>query len=142
MSSAVNSWWQLIKVDENENEPRELKFGTDINFSMYIKIPVKFLSYQLSSAVNSWLQVVTADENENQPRQLKLGTHVNFSVHMKIPVIFFQSSCHQLWIAVNSWVLLMKIKINLESQTFPQILTLVCKWKLCFNFYHIHWGKN
>ena len=70
---------------------------------MYIKIPVKFFSYQLSSAVNSWLQVVTADENENHPRELKFGTHINFSVHMKISIIFFHSSCHQLSVAVNTY---------------------------------------
>ena len=43
-----------MTADENENQARELKFGTRINFSVYIKIPVNFFSYKMSSAVNSW----------------------------------------------------------------------------------------
>ena len=42
-----NRCHQLSTADENENQPRELKFGTSVNFSVYINIPVKFLSYQL-----------------------------------------------------------------------------------------------
>ena len=80
---------KLIIVDENENQPRELKFRTGINFSVYIEILVKFFPYQLLTAINSWLQVVAADEYENQPRELKFGTHINFSVHMKITAKFF-----------------------------------------------------
>ena len=38
--------------DQNENQPRELKFVTRVNFSVYIKISV--------------------DENESQTRELKL----------------------------------------------------------------------
>ena len=85
----MNSWWQLITVDEIEYQPGEPKFGTGNNFSVYIKILVIFLS-----AVNSWLHVVKAEENENQLKKLKFGTHINFSVHMKIQVDFLYGSCH------------------------------------------------
>ena len=54
LSSAVKSCQQLITVDENENLPRNLKFGISINFSVYRQIPVELFSYQLSSAVNSY----------------------------------------------------------------------------------------
>ena len=57
LSKAVNSCWQLIK---NENQPRELKFGTPINFRVYMKILVKFFSYQPSSAVSSFQQLLSA----------------------------------------------------------------------------------
>ena len=63
LSTAVNSWWQLIKVDEIENQPRELKFGMHITLSVYTKIPLEFCSYQLASAVNSWGQLMTADNS-------------------------------------------------------------------------------
>ena len=96
MSSAVNSRWQLITADENENQPRGLKFSTSINLSVYIKIPVNFFSYQLSSTGIScqrlsagWKQLITVDENENQPRELKFGKSINLSVYIKILVIFF-----------------------------------------------------
>ena len=56
----LNSGGQLLTVGENENHPRELKFGISINFSVYIKIPAKFFSCQLSSAVNSRQQLMTA----------------------------------------------------------------------------------
>ena len=49
LSSAVNSLLQLIAIDEIENQPRQLKFGTFINFSMDMKIQSTFL-YQVSSA--------------------------------------------------------------------------------------------
>ena len=100
LSTAVNSWWQLITVDENWNQLRELKFGTSIKIRLYIKISVEFFSYQLSSAVNSGQQLITVDENENQPRKLKFGTSINFSVYMQIPVELFS---YQLSSAVNSY---------------------------------------
>ena len=83
---------QLSTADKKENQPRELKFSTSINFSAYIKISVQFFSYQRSSAVNSRQQLTTADENENQAKELKLGTSINFSVYIKIPVDFFLKS--------------------------------------------------
>ena len=61
-----------------KNQPRELKFGTHINFSVHMKISVKFVSYQLSSVVSSCQLLITVDENENQPRELKLSTPINF----------------------------------------------------------------
>ena len=54
--TAVITCQQLItavKADENENQPGGLKFGTSINFSMYIKITVYFFHincHQLSTA--------------------------------------------------------------------------------------------
>ena len=48
-----DSCHQLSTAVENENQPRELKFGSSMNISMNINILVKFLSYQLASAVNS-----------------------------------------------------------------------------------------
>ena len=103
LSTAVNSWWQLIKVDEIKNQPREPKFGMYITLSVYIKISVTFFSFQLSSAVNSWWKLLTVDEYENQSRKLKFGTYITLSMYMKIPVNFLVcyifaklSSCQQL----------------------------------------------
>ena len=56
-----------MTADENENQARELRFGTSINFIVYIKIPIGFFSYQLSSAVNSCQQLIKVDEIKNQP---------------------------------------------------------------------------
>ena len=110
LSAAVNSWYQLLINDENENQPRELKFGICINVSVHIKIHVNFFSYLLSSSFNSCRQLITVDENENQPRELKFGTPINFSVYEKIPVEFCShqlisavSTCQQLITADNSW---------------------------------------
>ena len=110
LSTAVNSWWQLLTADENENQARELKFGTSINFSVYIKIPVEFFSYQLSLAVNSWWQLITDDENEKHPKELIFGISLHFSLYMKIPVDFFSyqllsdvDSCKQLVTAESIW---------------------------------------
>ena len=44
LSAAVTSCKQLITVNENKNQPRELKFGVCINFSVHMKILVQFLS--------------------------------------------------------------------------------------------------
>ena len=77
-----------MTFNENENQARELKFGTSINFSVYIQISVKYFSYQLSSAVNSRQQLITFDESENQVREQKFGTSINFSLYIKIPVEF------------------------------------------------------
>ena len=41
-SSAVNSCQKMMTADENKNQPRELKFGTCINFSVYMNIPHKY----------------------------------------------------------------------------------------------------
>ena len=65
-----------MTVDENENHPRELKFCTSINLSVYIKIQVNLF---FISAVVSYQQLSTADDS----------THINFSVQMKIPVKMF-----------------------------------------------------
>ena len=55
---------QLLTADDNwlknENQASELKFGTSINFSVYIKIPDNFFLFHLSSAVNSRQQLMTA----------------------------------------------------------------------------------
>ena len=75
--TAVISCQKLLTADENENQPRELKFATSINFSVNIKIPVKFYSYQLSSAVNSCQKLLTTDENENESRERKFGTGIS-----------------------------------------------------------------
>ena len=40
--SAVISCQQLMTVDDNVNQPRELKFGTGNNFSVNIKLSVEF----------------------------------------------------------------------------------------------------
>ena len=76
-------------VDENENQPRELKFGAHITLRVCRKHPAFNFLYQLLSAINSCQQLITVDENENQPRELKFGTHIIFSVQMKNPIIFF-----------------------------------------------------
>ena len=90
--SAVISCQQLITVDENENLHRKLKFGTSIDFSIYMNLPLKFFfhisCHQLSTARNSWLKLISVDENWNQPRELKFVTHINFSVQMIISVDF------------------------------------------------------
>ena len=73
-----------------------------ITLSVYIKIPVKFFSYQLSSAVNSCQQLMTADkvdEIKNQPRELKFGKDITNRVYMKDPVKFCS---YQLSSAVKS----------------------------------------
>ena len=55
--TAVISCQQLLKDDENKNQPRELKFGKDITNPVYTKILVNFFfhisCYQLSLDVNS-----------------------------------------------------------------------------------------
>ena len=89
LSTAVNSWWQLIKVDEIRNLLREPKFSMYIILSVYIKISVIFFSFLLSSPVNSWWKLLTVDEYENQSRKLKFGTYITLSMYMKIPVNFF-----------------------------------------------------
>ena len=43
-----------VKADENENQRRDLKFGTHIKFIVYTKNPVIFFYYQLSTADNRW----------------------------------------------------------------------------------------
>ena len=50
----------LLTTDENENQAIELKFGTSINISVYIQIPVKFF---FISAVISCQQPSTADDS-------------------------------------------------------------------------------
>ena len=74
-SGVASDMWRhtllLISVDENENQPRELKCRTDINFSLYIKkysyiFPVS--CHQLLKAVKSWFHLITFDDNENEPR--------------------------------------------------------------------------
>ena len=40
LSTAFSSWRQLISVDENEGQHRDLKFGIHINFSVHLKTPV------------------------------------------------------------------------------------------------------
>ena len=42
-----------VKADENQNQLRELKFGIHINFSIYMKFQINFISYQLSIADDS-----------------------------------------------------------------------------------------
>ena len=61
-----------MTTDENENLPRELKFGKGISFRGKMKIPSK----KIVTAVNSCQKLLTANENENQPRNLKFGTHI------------------------------------------------------------------
>ena len=46
---------QLITVDENENQPREMKFGTQVTFSVYIKIPVEKVRISFHRVYESWL---------------------------------------------------------------------------------------
>ena len=77
-----------MTADENENQPRELKFGEDITNRVYMKIPVKFYSYQLLSAVNSWSQLITV-EYKKQSKKLKFGTYITLIMYMKISVNFF-----------------------------------------------------
>ena len=57
LSSAVNSCQQLKTIDENENQPRELKFGTDITWRLCIQHPAQHFLYQLSSAINRCQQL-------------------------------------------------------------------------------------
>ena len=80
-------------MDENKNQPRELIFGTHINFNVHIKIPVIFFPYQLSSVVNSCQQLETVNESENQPKELLFGTHITLWVCIKHPA---QHSLYQL----------------------------------------------
>ena len=55
--------------NENENQYRELKVGTPINFNVQMKIQL-FFSYQLSSAVNCC-------------QYLKFGTYITFGAELK-----------------------------------------------------------
>ena len=55
--------------NENENQYRELKVGTRINFNVQMKIQL-FFSYQLSSAVNSC-------------QYPKFGKHITFRAKLK-----------------------------------------------------------
>ena len=104
LSTAVNSWWQLITVDENENQLRELKFGTSINIRLYIKIPVELFSYQLSSAVNSYsVKPILAELSKNT--QL-IWVELSLAWSGFIYAIKFSStviSCWQLLTADESW---------------------------------------
>ena len=51
--SGVMSCQQLITAAENENQSSELKFCLNVNFSVHMKSPVNFFSFQLSLAVIS-----------------------------------------------------------------------------------------
>ena len=123
-----------MTADKNENQPRELKFGTSMNFNVYINIQVNFLSYKLSSDVNSWWQLITVNKNENQPRELKFGSCINFSVYINILVKFFS---YELSSAVNSCRQLIKMKIILECWNLAHPSTLVSTWKFQLIFFHI-----
>ena len=61
--SAVISCQELITVDENGNQPRELKLGTHITLTVCIKHPAQHFVYQLSLAINSCQQLSKTDEN-------------------------------------------------------------------------------
>ena len=51
LSSAVNICQQLKTVDENKNQPRELRFGTQITLGVCIKHQTQHFLYQLSLAI-------------------------------------------------------------------------------------------
>ena len=70
--SAVIRCQQLITVDEKENQPRELKFGTHIIFSVQMKNPIIFFFILV---VISCQGLKTVDENENKPGELKFGAN-------------------------------------------------------------------
>ena len=64
--TATISCQQLIvavSADENENQRRDLKFGTHFKFIVYTQYYFFIISCQ---------QLITDGENENQPRELKL----------------------------------------------------------------------
>ena len=124
LSTALKSWWRLIKVDENQNQPRELKFGISIHFSVYIKIPVDFFSYQLSLAVNSWWQLITVDENENQPKEQKSGKHITLEVKMNIN--FFNK-----WIEFSNYLAKLVMAELGKFHTY-----LIWGKNIDFNFFH------
>ena len=133
LSSAVKSCQQLLTADKNENQPRELKFGTGISFRRSMKIPSKKNLWQLSSAVNSCQKLLTTDENGDQPRELKFCTGISFRGRWRS----HQKNCdsfHQLATAVKSFWQLMKMKINLESWNFAQVSALGGWWKFHLNF--------
>ena len=91
------SWWQLIIVDENKNQPRELKRCKSINFRGYIKIPGFFFI----SAVISYQQLMAAD-NCWWKWKSRFGTNINLLCKWKFQLSFFHISCHQLSTAKNS----------------------------------------
>ena len=75
----------MLTADENKNQPRESKFGTHINFSVQMKIPVIFFIL----VVISCQQLKTVDENENQTRELKFGAHITLRGCIKHPAPHF-----------------------------------------------------
>ena len=91
----------MLTADENKKQPREPKFGTHINFSVHIKVPVKFFFH------SSCHQLRTVDENENQPREPKFDTSITLRVCIKHPTQHF---LHQLSPNINSCQKLMKKK--------------------------------
>ena len=106
LSTAVKSLWQLIKVDENEKQPRELKFGAGINFSVYIKIPINFSFYQLSKNCQ---QLITGGNMKKMKINLESWNLAQVSAlvgRWKFHSIFFVTaviSCQKLSTAVDSW---------------------------------------
>ena len=69
-----DSCQKLLTADENENQPRELNFGTGMNFRGLMKIPLK----KNVTAVNCCQKPLNADENKNKSRELKFGTGTSF----------------------------------------------------------------
>ena len=67
--TAVKSCQKLLTADKNEDQPRKLKFGMHINFSVYMRILVIFF---ISAVISCQLcqQLITIDENENQSKEL------------------------------------------------------------------------
>ena len=66
LSTVVDSRWQQLTADKNENHPRGLKFGTHITFRVWLKVPFQIFGescHQLSIAVDSWWQLMTMKIN-------------------------------------------------------------------------------
>ena len=137
LSSAVNSCQQLITVNENENQPRELKFGKSINFSVYINIPVifffilAFLScQQQSSRFDSCWQLIWKNFNWNFLVQTKVYTCAEFQLSRLISIFI---SCQQLLSVVDSWRQLSQKKINGITIYHLKLIPLP-------NFGYVGWG--
>ena len=59
LSSAANSCWQLMAADDNENQPRDLKFGSYITFRVWMEIPYY---YSFITDFIGCQQLLTADD--------------------------------------------------------------------------------
>ena len=79
LSLNINSCLQLSTADDNEYQPRGLKFGICISleFIWKSKYVLFITSYTGATVVDSWWQQMTADDIE---KSMKFDTHINYRV--------------------------------------------------------------